>query len=158
MLASKNAHLPKMSSRCSLRTLRMHKHVCPVHLVGIPSTGHLRHASKTLYEALHGMLTLREHRQHTSKLLTARSSVLQAYRDIETSIVTENVFSQYMYKTLPTCSHLWNFKKQFCSQLALSGLLSHVMLIGGRIPAKICFARNSGKTFQIDFYPSYDQA
>ncbi|KAL0020642.1 hypothetical protein WJX79_010395 [Trebouxia sp. C0005] len=82
----------------------------------------------------------------------------QAYRDIETSIVTENVFSQYMYKTLPTCSHLWNFKKQFCSQLALSGLLSHVMLIGGRIPAKICFARNSGKTFQIDFYPSYDQA
>ncbi|KAL0051806.1 hypothetical protein WJX82_002492 [Trebouxia sp. C0006] len=82
----------------------------------------------------------------------------QAYRDIETSIVTENVFSQYMYKTLPTCSHLWNFKKQFCSQLALSGLLSHVMLIGGRIPAKICFARNSGKTFQIDFYPSYDQS
>ena len=82
--------------------------------------------------------------------------LVQAYREIEAGVVTENVFSQYMYKTLPTCSHLWNFKKQFCSQLALSGLLSHVMLIGGRIPAKICFARNGGKTFQTDFFPSYD--
>ncbi len=136
----------------------MDKHVCPVHLVSVPSTGYSRHVLKTLYKALPGKLTFRQHTQHTIELLTARSSFLQAYRDIETSIVTENVFSQYMYKTLPTCSHLWNFKKQFCSQLALSGLLSHVMLIGGRIPAKICFARNSGKTFQIDFYPSYDQA
>ncbi len=136
----------------------MYKHVCPVQLVTVPSTGYLRHVLKTLYSALPGKLNLWQHTQHTVKFLTARPSLLQAYRDIETSIVTENVFSQYMYKTLPTCSHLWNFKKQFCSQLALSGLLSHVMLIGGRIPAKICFARNSGKTFQIDFYPSYDQA
>ena len=101
-----------------------------------------------------------DHRVYVYKVTYLQMSVLigctlQAYREIET-IVTENVFSQYMYKTLPTCSHLWNFKKQFCAQMALSGLLSHVMLIGGRIPAKICFARNSGKTFQTDFFPSYD--
>jgi len=111
-----------------------------------------------LYNALPGRLNLLATYTAHNPTPDSGSSFLQAYRDIETSIVTENVFSQYMYKTLPTCSHLWNFKKQFCSQLALSGLLSHVMLIGGRIPAKICFARNSGKTFQIDFYPSYDQA
>ncbi len=79
----------------------MDKHVCPVHLVSVPSTGYSRHVLKTLYKALPGKLTFRQHTQHTIELLTARSSFLQAYRDIETSIVTENVFSQYMYKTLP---------------------------------------------------------
>ena len=84
------------------------------------------------------------------------ASLLQAYLEIEQRYVTENVFSQYMYKTLPTCNHLWTFKKQFCSQLALSGLLSHVLLIGGRTPAKILFAKASGRTWQIDFSPAYD--
>ena len=40
---------------------------------------------------------------------------------------------------------------------ASAGLLSHMLLIGGRTPYKILFARASGKTFQIDFYPVYDQ-
>lgn len=40
---------------------------------------------------------------------------------------------------------------------AHAGLLSHMLLIGGRTPYKILFARASGKTFQIDFYPVYDQ-
>jgi len=35
--------------------------------------------------------------------------------------VTENVFSQFCYKTLPNPSHLWLFKKQLCMQMALSG-------------------------------------
>ncbi len=46
---------------------------------------------------------------------------MQAYHEIETRLVTETVFSQYMYKTLPTSNHLWAFKKQFCTQMALSG-------------------------------------
>ena len=127
--------------------------------------------------------------------------------------MSETVFSQYMYKTLPSCNHLWAFKKQFCCQMALSGesrcklhlgslrtlisavllqgtvhiqvtmlpnhepsrcqlrysrlsradhcctaagLLCHMLLVGGRMPYKILFARNSGKTFQVDFMPSYD--
>ena len=45
----------------------------------------------------------------------------QAYHEIEAKFVTENVFSQYMYKTLPTHNHIWAFKKTFCLQLALSG-------------------------------------
>lgn len=36
-------------------------------------------------------------------------------------VVSENVFSQYVYKTLPTCNHLWMFKKTFCMHMALSG-------------------------------------
>ena len=38
-----------------------------------------------------------------------------------------------------------------------AGLLCHMLLVGGRMPYKILFARNSGKTFQVDFTPTYDQ-
>ncbi|KAK9855808.1 hypothetical protein WJX84_006870 [Apatococcus fuscideae] len=81
----------------------------------------------------------------------------EAYKKIvEEGVVTENVFSQFMYKTLPSAAHLWIFKKQFCAQLALSGLVSHMLLLGGRAPTKILFARSSGKLFQMEFFPSYD--
>jgi hypothetical protein len=42
--------------------------------------------------------------------------------------VSENIFSQYMYKTLPTCNQLWLFKKYFCSQMALSGEFGSVTI------------------------------
>jgi transformation/transcription domain-associated protein len=46
---------------------------------------------------------------------------LGAFNEICDKVVSENIFSQYVYKTLPTCNHLWLFKKHFCSQMALSG-------------------------------------
>jgi hypothetical protein len=46
---------------------------------------------------------------------------LAAFTEITERSVSENVFSQYIYKTLPTCNHLWAFKKYFCGQMALSG-------------------------------------
>lgn len=46
---------------------------------------------------------------------------IQAFQEIAKVHVTENIFSQFMYKMLPTCNHLWTFKKSFCMQLALSG-------------------------------------
>jgi transformation/transcription domain-associated protein len=58
-----------------------------------------------------------------------------------------------MYKTLPSCNHLWAFRKQFAVQLALSGFMSYMLQIGGRTPNKILFAKNTGKVFQNDFHP-----
>lgn len=81
---------------------------------------------------------------------------LQAYKDIESGVVSENVLSQYMYKTLPSCNHLWTFKKQFCSQLGLSAFLCHALQLGGRSPNKILFTKSSGAVFQMDLYPIYD--
>ncbi|KAL2497632.1 Phosphatidylinositol 3- and 4-kinase family protein with FAT domain [Abeliophyllum distichum] len=81
---------------------------------------------------------------------------LQAYNDITKSIVTDNIFSQYMYKTLFSGNHLWLFKKQFAIQLALSSFMSFMLQIGGRSPNKILFAKNTGKIFQTDFHPAYD--
>ncbi|KAK4791103.1 hypothetical protein SAY86_031516 [Trapa natans] len=81
---------------------------------------------------------------------------LQAYNHIIKNLVTDNVFSQYMYKILQNGNHLWAFKKQFAVQLALSSFLSFMLQIGGRSPNKILFAKNTGKIFQTDFHPAYD--
>ena len=81
---------------------------------------------------------------------------LKAFMDIASQHVTENIFSQYMYKTLPNGAHLWTFKRQLCQQLALSSFVSALLRIGGRTPRKISFAKNTGKVFMLDFYPSFD--
>ncbi|CAH8274165.1 unnamed protein product [Arabidopsis lyrata] len=81
---------------------------------------------------------------------------LQAYGEITKNIVNDTIFSQYMYKTSMSGSHLWAFKKQFAVQLAVSNFMSFILQIGGRSPNKILFAKNSGKMFQTDFHPSYD--
>jgi len=82
---------------------------------------------------------------------------LKAFMDIASQHVTENIFSQYMYKTLPNGAHLWTFKRQLCQQLALSSFVSALLRIGGRSPKKIAFAKNTGKVFMLDFYPNFDQ-
>eukprot|EP00271_Cylindrocystis_brebissonii_P003645 TRINITY_DN1482_c0_g1_i1.p1 TRINITY_DN1482_c0_g1~~TRINITY_DN1482_c0_g1_i1.p1 ORF type:complete len:315 (+),score=71.34 TRINITY_DN1482_c0_g1_i1:493-1437(+) len=71
--------------------------------------------------------------------------------------ISESVLSQFMYKSLPSASHLWTFKKQFATQLALSACMSYMLHIGGRGPNKILFAKNTGRLFQSDFHPGYDQ-
>jgi transformation/transcription domain-associated protein len=131
-----------------------------------------------------------------------------AFGEVCEKMISDNVFSQYMYKTLPTCNHLWVFKKQFCTQvgamaalpastpprhpgskpshpippliprppallppnhppphhpplclqMALSALLSRMLLIGGRSPNKVLLAKDTGRVFQQDFYiPVYGE-
>ncbi|XP_010548285.1 PREDICTED: transformation/transcription domain-associated protein-like isoform X2 [Tarenaya hassleriana] len=82
---------------------------------------------------------------------------LQAYGEIAKNLVNDSIFSQYMYKTLMSGSHMWAFKKQFAVQLAVSSFMSFMLQIGGRSPNKILFAKNTGKLFQMDFHPAaYD--
>ncbi|PKA60897.1 Serine/threonine-protein kinase ATR [Apostasia shenzhenica] len=83
---------------------------------------------------------------------------LQAYGEITRNVVNDNIFSQYMYKTIPNGNHLWTFKKQFAVQLALSCFMSYMLQIGGRSPNKTLFAKNTGKIFQTDFHPAYDSS
>lgn len=80
---------------------------------------------------------------------------LKAYHNSTINVI-DSIFSKYMYKTLSNVNHMWEFKRQFTIQLALSCFLSYVLHIGGRSPDRILFAKNSGKVFQTDFNPAYD--
>lgn len=81
---------------------------------------------------------------------------LQAYNEVTRNRVPDNILSQFIYKTLLNGNHMWAFKKQFATQLALSCFISYMLQIGGRSPNKILFAKNTGKIFQTDFHPAYD--
>merc|ERR1712072_1100287 len=80
----------------------------------------------------------------------------RAFNDICNTTVADNIFAQYVYKVLPTCSHLWEFRKRFATQLGLSSVISHALQVGGRSPNKIVFSRSSGAIFNSDFYPLFD--
>jgi len=80
----------------------------------------------------------------------------RAFSEICNQIVADSIFAQYMYKVLPSCSHLWEFRKRFATQLGLSSVISHALQVGGRTPNKMIFSRSSGAIFNSDFYPLFD--
>jgi len=82
---------------------------------------------------------------------------LQAYAEVEAKLVTENIFSQFAYKSLPNANALWAFKRELCGQLALVGLACHALLVGGRAPPKLLLARASGRVAASDLTPSYSE-
>ncbi|GIL45633.1 hypothetical protein Vafri_2841, partial [Volvox africanus] len=81
----------------------------------------------------------------------------QVFTEVCAHIVNENVFSQYAYKSLPSSTHLWAFKKQMCAQTALSALMCHMLLVSGRSPTKILFAKDTGRLYQTDVMPVYNE-
>lgn len=91
------------------------------------------------------------------RLQDEQNALLEAFGTINKEVISENIFSQFVYKTLPSCNHLWTFKKQFCSQLAISNFLCYGLQIGGRGPHRIVFSKKTGKLFQVDFQISYDE-
>lgn len=81
---------------------------------------------------------------------------LRAFKEIiDKPVVSENVFGQFMYKSLPSSNHVFAFKKQFCSQLALASLMTCVFCVPNRAPNKLVFAKGSGRVTQTEFTPSY---
>ena len=52
---------------------------------------------------------------------------------INLEYVSDRIFTQYMYKILPSCDLLWLFRKEFAVQLALSGFVSYTLQIGERV-------------------------
>lgn len=82
---------------------------------------------------------------------------LVAYHDVCERIVSENVFAQYVYKSLPSSNHLWAFKKTLCMHTALAGLLCRMLLLGGRTPFKVLIAKDTGCMAHTELILVYDE-
>lgn len=57
-------------------------------------------------------------------VLTWHADVAQAINIIlfgEKTIVHENIFSQHIYKMVRTSGHLWSFKHNLCTHMAITG-------------------------------------
>lgn len=68
---------------------------------------------------------------------------------------SENIFAQYIYKTLPLSTSLFAFKKRLCAQMGLHAMVGFAMSLSGRTPSRILFSRGSGNVLMTDFYPQY---
>ena len=88
-------------------------------------------------------------------LMAARK---QAYQDISSKLISENLLNQYVYKTIPNGTHLWIFKRHFTSQLALWSLLGSALRVGGRTPARMLFSRRGGSFMHADFRVELDRS
>ena len=78
---------------------------------------------------------------------------LKAYLDVTQTLVSDQILSQFVFKSIPVTTQVWAFKKRLACQLAMSACVSYVLHIGGRSPNKLLVARNTGSVFQNDFHP-----
>jgi len=72
-------------------------------------------------------------------------------------ILPETIFSRFFHKTIPALDQLWSFRKEFATQIALTGYLGYLLKINERAPQKIGVFAHSGKIFCRDFTPSYNE-
>lgn len=70
-------------------------------------------------------------------------------------MISEQVFAQTMFKSLPTPNHTFTFRKQFCAQLALTALFSYLFNCAATTPSKLLFAKASGRVFLQDMLARY---
>jgi transformation/transcription domain-associated protein len=85
-----------------------------------------------------------------------RARQLEAYTDIVNSgMISGDLFSQSVYKSLLTPNHTFCFRKQFCGQLALMSLFSYLFNCPACMPGKLLFAKCSGRVFLQDMQARY---
>ena len=88
-----------------------------------------------------------------------RKRQLDAFTEIiEKPMISEQVFAQTLFKSLPTSNHTFTFRKQFCAQLALTALFSYLFNCAAVMPNKLLFAKGSGRVFLQDVAARYAAA
>jgi len=80
-----------------------------------------------------------------------------AYIEITEKMVTENVFSQYMYKTMVENSRvMWTFKRQFSLSAAMSAVACYSLRLTGRLPNKILVSKAKGEITHLELSAMYN--
>ena len=86
-----------------------------------------------------------------------RRQVFNEIIDAEKGLVTENIFSQYMYKTMVENSRMmWAFKRQFALSTALSAVACFILRLAGRTPSKLVISKSSGELTHLELVTLYN--
>lgn len=78
---------------------------------------------------------------------------LDIFADISSTIVTPDLLSKFVQKSLYNAADLWLFRKQFTSQLATATFMTYCMHIGHRMPHLLTFSRTTGHILASDLFP-----
>ncbi|KAL6045043.1 putative transformation/transcription domain-associated protein [Balamuthia mandrillaris] len=83
--------------------------------------------------------------------------LLGAHNQVSTNLISDFVLTRFISKMLDSQMHLFLFKKQFCSELALVSLVGHVLHIGKRTPANIYFCKSTGRLLHLEYHPELNE-
>lgn len=81
---------------------------------------------------------------------------LSAYEEVASRLVTENILSQHMHKTMVDPKLTWVAKKQFAQSAALAAVACRLLLLAGRSPGKVLVSRATGRLSQAELAAGYD--
>jgi len=90
--------------------------------------------------------------EDTPQKLTEETQ-LRIYNEIS-NLISEQVLAKFVMRMIPSHMHFFAFKKQFCTQLALSSLVGHLLSVGKRTPENLLFSC-SGGVLQAEFHPDF---
>lgn len=81
----------------------------------------------------------------------------EVFNEITEEMVPENIFSQYMYKTIVENSKtMWTFKRQFALSTSLSAVACFVLRFAGRTPSKMVISKSTGEMTHLELCTIYN--
>ncbi|KAL6768445.1 hypothetical protein ACKKBF_B39155 [Auxenochlorella protothecoides x Auxenochlorella symbiontica] len=81
---------------------------------------------------------------------------LSAYEEVASKVVTENILSQHMHKTMIDPKMTWIVKKQFAQSAAMSAVQCYMLLLTGRSPGRVLVSKSTGRISQMELGSNYD--
>jgi phosphatidylinositol kinase/protein kinase (PI-3 family) len=79
----------------------------------------------------------------------------QAYDEICSKVVPNDLLSRFVYSKLQSYEAYWHVRKQFTIQIGIIGYLSYLLSMGKQDPHKICINMSSGLVQYADLKPNY---
>lgn len=107
------------------------------------------HPIRTYYEKLFEF----EERHQNNSTFDVASAKTQLYTSICDNHVSATVLSQHLHELFASPDHLFQFRHEFCKQLALSSFVQYIFIIGDRTPYKIEFSTQTGQVLRY-LYPT----
>lgn len=87
--------------------------------------------------------------------LRKNNSDLKQIYDSISEKVPQTILKNFVSSLIPSYMHLFSFKKQFVSELAMHSMIGFILGIGNRTPENILFRKETGSIIQSSFYPEY---
>jgi transformation/transcription domain-associated protein len=87
---------------------------------------------------------------------TMNNIKLEVFRDICEALVLPNVLSKYMSEMIASTEHLYRFRQEFASQLAVNSLLQYAFAVVERTPNRFGFCNVTGQILSQDFRSQYN--
>ncbi|KAI3623563.1 hypothetical protein CBS14141_003824 [Malassezia furfur] len=80
---------------------------------------------------------------------------MELMEEISVKMISDNILTNYMTRTMASPADLWLMRKQFTLQMATTMFLTYILFISARFPGRIHVSRASGAVIMSDVVPTF---